>query len=510
MITLARVLAAVFVTLWGAAAASLPGRHFLVLTKYRGASALEVELSVTVPLERALSELVGLEHLVSLSEPNRSVIQVTFGQSTPAGKLRTALQRVPSLPADAAMPMLRVLDQRLWLYVLSTPSDPALQGRCQPEQVRESLLRQPKIDEVVLIGGPQRRIEIALDSHRLAAFGLSQWQVAQAIKRASLSLPAGSVRDKKGEYLIRIRQRRPSIADLQETPILARPNGMVVLLQDLAVIRETGGFMTRGLLLVSVQRQATLVSLFRGQPDPTPIVRRIVRRHGGSCQLRPVTRQGLLPVPTSERPPPAIRQAVRSVPEQWWTEHPDPTMAYYHWLFTRGGSGLTLSGPDLAVLQRLANRAAALLHKQGLPLQSWAGHKPSITIKPDWKRLAQLGLTVSEVANQIRAATMATEVGRYQHGTREIVVELKPTHTLDRPEQLQSLPIIHGGRTISLRQLATLRLVREPIRVVRTDRRRTLRLVPSATTNRSTLKQQLRTLAEQLKLPPGYAISLGW
>ena len=164
-----------------------------------GASPEEVESMVTVPLERRLWELPGVEYVYSASFPGQAMITVRFyvgdDQERSLVKVHDILMaRRDPLPAEATPPMVRartiddvpVLGLTLW-----SPRYDAYALRRMAAEVREELASLDDVAAIHLIGGQQRRLRVLLDPERLAGHGLDPAAVAQALAFQNATVPAG-------------------------------------------------------------------------------------------------------------------------------------------------------------------------------------------------------------------------------------------------------------------------------------------------------------------------------
>ena len=90
-----------------------------VTTAYPGSSPPEVEKLVTIPVERALKEVDGIEKLHSSSIEGRSVVIATLFEDLPQKEkdqvktdIQRAIDRIDDLPADAEKPQVQDIRTR--------------------------------------------------------------------------------------------------------------------------------------------------------------------------------------------------------------------------------------------------------------------------------------------------------------------------------------------------------------------------------------------------------------
>jgi multidrug efflux pump subunit AcrB len=175
-----------------------------------GASPTEVENRVTVPLEKRMWEIPGVEYVYSTSMPSTSLVTVRFfvGEDQQQSlvkvydKLASGLDRIPP---GATTPLVKVrsIDDVpvLGLTLWSGRYDGAGLRRIAAELGKE-LARLEDVSEVKLIGGERRQVRVLLDPQRLAASGLDPAAVAQALTLQNAASPAGSFEEGNREVLV--------------------------------------------------------------------------------------------------------------------------------------------------------------------------------------------------------------------------------------------------------------------------------------------------------------------
>jgi len=212
-----------------------------VLAGWPGAEADEVERLVTVPLERALREIPGVEYVYATSQPSGAMIVVRFLVNWDPERalinVRDKVDNVASrLPPGVRRPEItpRSIDDVpiLALTISSSTYDPLTLRRMAAEI--EELVRQvPNVATTTLIGGLRRELRVELDPERLAASGVPPAQVLAALRRDNVALPAGSIGVGNEETLIETGDHLRSVEDVGAV-VLAAPNGKPVHLRDVA------------------------------------------------------------------------------------------------------------------------------------------------------------------------------------------------------------------------------------------------------------------------------------
>ncbi|MFN7962391.1 MAG: efflux RND transporter permease subunit [Thermoanaerobaculia bacterium] len=171
-----------------------------VFLAWPGASAQAVEQRLTAPLEKALYEIPGIDHVYSTSQPSGGLIIARFAVGTDPDRaaltVHTKLaERAPLLPSGAAPPIVAprgIDDVPVLAYTLWSESlDPVALRRVAQELAVE-LERHPRVAQVEIQGGARRVVRIDFDREKLAGRGLSLLAVAGALSGLDARLPAGS------------------------------------------------------------------------------------------------------------------------------------------------------------------------------------------------------------------------------------------------------------------------------------------------------------------------------
>lgn len=142
-----------------------------------GASSKEVEERLSIPLEKHLAKIPGVEHVYSTSMPGRSMATVVFyvGEDAEAAMVRlyTELYAHLDLLPPGAPPLIvkprEIDDVSILAFTLwSETVDHYLLRRIAAE-LAAAIQDIPDVAEITLIGGPQRQMRLLLARERMAA-----------------------------------------------------------------------------------------------------------------------------------------------------------------------------------------------------------------------------------------------------------------------------------------------------------------------------------------------------
>ena len=220
-----------------------------VIVPFPGAAVKDVESLVATPAEQVLSQMTGVEHVMSVSRPGVAVLTVQFKVGVKRNDALVRLYDTVGANADWLPPGLGVLSPiikpkgiddvpivALTLYTKRTDS-----GSFDLERVAHSIeadiKRVPGTREVSTIGGPGHAIMVEIDPARLSAAGLTVHDLRNALQSANFGLPLGdlisgnqAVAIESGPYL----RNADDVAEL----LVGAPGGKPVFLKDVATIRD--------------------------------------------------------------------------------------------------------------------------------------------------------------------------------------------------------------------------------------------------------------------------------
>jgi multidrug efflux pump subunit AcrB len=174
-----------------------------VLIPFPGAAPRDVEQTVAGPAEQVLSQISGVEHVLSVSQPGLAIITVQFKVGVPRTEALVRLYNTIESNQDWLPKNLGVLQPLVKpkgiddvpIVTLTLYSKDPEVGAAQLEAVAHSIEADVKrvagTREVATLGGPGRAINIQLDPARLRASGIAVADLHAALRSANLGTPIG-------------------------------------------------------------------------------------------------------------------------------------------------------------------------------------------------------------------------------------------------------------------------------------------------------------------------------
>ena len=217
-----------------------------VSTSYPGASANEVENSVTKKLEDALSRLEDVDNITSSSQEGVSGITIALNSNADADKAVENAQRrinavLASLPNGVKSPAVSKFSSDempvIKLGVTSGLPATALYTLVK-NQIKPQLAKVNGVGQVSLVGGSERTIHVNIDKNKLNGYRISISQVYQALGNSNLEIPTGSVENETQQYTVRLLGKFRSPDEIREVTVAINPDGSRIKIGDLAEVED--------------------------------------------------------------------------------------------------------------------------------------------------------------------------------------------------------------------------------------------------------------------------------
>ncbi len=220
-----------------------------VMIPYPGASAHDVMQSVATPAEQVLSQIAGVDHVYSVSQPGMAVITVQFKVGEAHVPSLVKLYDVVHSHADwlpptqgVAQPIIKAkgIDD-VPIVALTLWRENVLGGGVELTQVAHAieaeLKRVPGTREVSTLGATQRMVRVLLNPESLNAYRLTLQDVRDALQSANVSQNSGDLIHNNREMLVQTGSFLSNADEVRQLVIGVADN-KPVFLRDVAEIRD--------------------------------------------------------------------------------------------------------------------------------------------------------------------------------------------------------------------------------------------------------------------------------
>src|SRR5882724_870762 len=215
-------------------------------TIYKGASAQDIERSVTYPIEKAVSAVANVRYVESRSRQGFSAVTVQFawGADIDAG-LTEVVQRIQaimsSLPTGIQQPFIVKFDlSNIPVCILTVSGgldERALYDRAY-NTIEPQIERLPGVASANVDGGKIRQITVNLDRDRLYSKGLSVNEVTRAVNDANFLLPSGDVKLGSFDYNVFTNNQFSVVAPMEDI-VVRRTDTTPIRLRDVGRVEDS-------------------------------------------------------------------------------------------------------------------------------------------------------------------------------------------------------------------------------------------------------------------------------
>ncbi len=259
------LMATVMITAWGVvsmlrtpldALPDLSDTQVIIRTTWPGQAPQLVENQVTYPLTTTMLSVPGTKAVRGFSMFGDSFVYVLFDDGVDLYWARSRvleyLNQVQSrLPATAKSSLGPDATGVGWIYQYALIDRSGRQDLAQLRSLQDWFLRfelktVPDVAEVASIGGMVRQHQIVLDPDKLAAYGITQQMVSEAVARGNQEAGGSVLELGEAEYAVRANGYLKTLDDFRSLPLKTTDAGVSVRLGDVARV-QIGPEMRRGI-----------------------------------------------------------------------------------------------------------------------------------------------------------------------------------------------------------------------------------------------------------------------
>ncbi|MEH8019763.1 efflux RND transporter permease subunit [Rheinheimera metallidurans] len=218
-----------------------------VIIAFPGASAKEVESLVTVPAEKIVSEIAGVQHVYSMSSPGMVVLTVRFEVGEPRTDAIVRLYNAfysnkNALPYNlgVSQPLIQpkgiddvpIVTATLWSH---NPEIGSAELLNIAHGMEAELQRVPGTREIKTIGGAPAVALVHFEPARLASYQLSLTDIRNALFAANTSAAAGNLVSQNTDIQLQVGTFLTSIEDIGQL-VVGVFNNAPIFLRDVASV----------------------------------------------------------------------------------------------------------------------------------------------------------------------------------------------------------------------------------------------------------------------------------
>ncbi|MFM7030113.1 MAG: efflux RND transporter permease subunit, partial [Micrococcales bacterium] len=197
-----------------------------IVTTYPGASPTVVDSQVSKVVEAAVQGQDGVTSTSTTSQANISIVRVAFDYGTTTAqvneRLNSALASVSGLPAGVTPKLISGSLNDIPIIALGVSAksgDNTALGQTIGDVAKSVLGKISGVRDITIDGVNTKRINLKLDSAKMAANGLTQQAITTALQSNGMVIAAGTITDSKGEMSIQSGTPVESLTALKNLPL---------------------------------------------------------------------------------------------------------------------------------------------------------------------------------------------------------------------------------------------------------------------------------------------------
>jgi len=216
------------------------------ITYYSGAGPLDMEQSVTVPLERAVSSTSDVDYIQSTTKEGVSQVRIYFNWDANTSEgLIDIIQKVNRvlniLPTGVSQPQVVKFDITNFPIIsiaLSSDMDQRQLYDIAYNNIQPQIEHLPGVAAANVVGGRIREIQVTLNRDRVEAASLSVQQVVQAISASNLILPSGDIKTGVFDFSLKTESQFNLVEPIADV-VIKNVNGVPIRIGDVATISDS-------------------------------------------------------------------------------------------------------------------------------------------------------------------------------------------------------------------------------------------------------------------------------
>lgn len=210
---------------------------------FLGASPQDVEEGVVIKIEEAIQDIEGIKEVIATARRELGSVSVEvaadYAVTEVMDEIKNRVDAISTFPDNTEKPIISRTTFQQQVVMVSVYGD--VDERTLKEfakQVRNEIVVLPGVTRAQILGSRDYEISIEVSEFDLQAYGLTLADVAAAVRRGSLDLPAGSIRSDSGDVLVRTKGQAYTGVEFEDIVIRTNDDGTRLLLKDIAHIRD--------------------------------------------------------------------------------------------------------------------------------------------------------------------------------------------------------------------------------------------------------------------------------
>lgn len=214
-----------------------------ITVPYRGSTPVESEEGVVLRIEEAVHDLQGIKHIHSMAAPGAGTVTIEVETGFDTRELledvKARVAAISTFPVETEKAVITIPQLKVPVLMVVLASDMPEHGLHRfGELMRDEITNLPGISQTQLLGVRPYEISIEVSEDVLERYGLTMGAISQAISRSSVDLPAGSIKARHGNILLRTKGQAYVANDFKPIVVITNPDGSRVTLDEIATIKD--------------------------------------------------------------------------------------------------------------------------------------------------------------------------------------------------------------------------------------------------------------------------------
>ena len=210
---------------------------------YPAARPEEVEEAVCQRIEDAVDGINNVDEVTCEAREGLGIAKVEMTEGADLDRffsdVETEVDAIDDFPDEIEKPVIRQLGRTDFVasVAITGPENPSTL-KAYAEEIKDRMLRWGGIPKIEVKGFSDHQIRIELEDATLRQFGLSVAEIADAVQRQSLDLPAGTISASDQELLVRFADERKRVNDFLDLIVVSGKEGGQIRLGDIAKVTD--------------------------------------------------------------------------------------------------------------------------------------------------------------------------------------------------------------------------------------------------------------------------------
>ena len=216
------------------------------VTYFTGAGPLDMEQSVTVPIERAVSSVNDVDYIQSSTREGVSQVRIYFnwGANTSEAlidiiqKLNRVMNTLPTGVSQPIALKFDITNMPILTVALSSDMDERQLYDIAYNIIEPQLEHLPGVASAFVTGGKIREIHVTVDRNRIEGSGITLNDVVTAVSTSNLIMPSGDLKTGVFDFSLKTESQFNVVEPIGDI-VVKNINGVAVRVRDIAKVEDS-------------------------------------------------------------------------------------------------------------------------------------------------------------------------------------------------------------------------------------------------------------------------------